>query len=1538
MGAILFIGSLWSSIAMAQEPGTIITIAGGGSNTEEGIKATDLSLKRPIGTTTDMQGNLYIADADKHCIYKVHAITKTVSIIAGTNSFGFSGDGGPAIKAELNTPQALALDSSGILYIADSGNRRIRKIDPNGIITTIAGTGKQGFSGDGGLATEAMFDEIVALLASESFLYVSDGRGLDSGNNRIRRINLSLGIIQTIAGNGSLSFSGDDGPATEAGLTAEGLAIDGTGNLYIADFLNHRIRKISVATGIITTVAGRGPADFFGGGSYEGDGGFATDTQLNFPTGVAIDSLGYLYIADTGNHRIRVADPFSNTVVTIAGTGNMGFAGDGAFALEAHLKEPSRLTIDPFGDLIIVDTSNYRIRKLIGIHYRTAVFSLITRLIDFGNVSLGIPEMGILDMVNRGNLSLTLLKITSNNPEFTFGSILPILLEPAESIQIPVYYNPVNEGVAVGLITLFTNDPRNPTSTVPIRGIAAVPKIGVFPTSISFNRTLTGNTQSLNIQISNLGVGTLLIVQASVTDTQFVIQITDTLKISSGQTQNLPVTFSPTQKGLQQATLTLFSNDPNDESVTIPLKGLAKIPKPGGFSSLGDSLGMGDSGAGFGVAWGDYDNDGDADLYVVRSLEPNLLYRNDKIRFSEIGIVAGVNDDGDGSAAAWADYDNDGDLDLYVTNFGQPNRLFRNENDHFVEVGKLTGVDDNGDSYGAAWADYDSDGDPDLYVVNFGANRFYRNDNGRFVERADSLGLSDASSGIQPAWGDYDNDGDPDLFLANSGPNRLFRNDDSLFTSVENIFNPRDNGPSFGAAWGDYDNDGDLDLYVSYFGEENRLYRNNGAFIDVAKSLGIDDPSRSRGAVWADFDNDGNLDLFVTNSGQPNRLFRREGETFTEIGQKLGVNADGDSRGIALSDYDNDGGLDFYVAIQNGPDRLYHNQEFNGNWLTIHPKGSESSFDAIGTRIQIIYGEGQRAIREITGGSSFLSQNALTATFGVGNADLIDTLKIRWPSGIIQRILNQKVNLTLEISEARPLPPTRINLESSTSTLIANGTAEIQLTASVVNTKGEIVLVNDYEITLRTDNGKGNLVGGNIFRTKEGIAFAQFRTGMDPGTVIVLAETSGLISGQLAIDLLPPLEDTALTLRTIAGKEEGFGGDGGPATESLLKLPRAVALDSSANIYIADTGNQRIRHVDAITGTIQTIVGDGLTGLGTTGNGGKALDARVASPRGLALLPNNDLLIAEQGGQTIRRVLSKNETIVAFAGRGISGFGGDGRPADKANLSSPIGIVADLKGNVWIADQFNHRIRKVNTERIITTVAGSAQPGFSGDGGKALNGRFTRPHAIAVNGKGHLFIADTFNHRIRQVDQNGILTTIAGTGESGFSGDGGPGILAQLNKPSGLAVKGIHLYISDTGNHRIRLLNLNSGLIQSVAGTGNSKANIKTGSALQINLNNPSGLAIGPTGSIYIADSGNHCIRELSVVFPDLPGVELSVENKAADFNRDGHIDLTDFLLLAEAFDSPDDRFDLNVNGQVDFGDFLLFTSAFQQSRASGLQ
>jgi sugar lactone lactonase YvrE len=326
---------------------TISTVAGGGPNNIPALAAG----VSPSAVAIDSSGNLFIASQNQNRIFKV-GTSGQLTVIAGDGNSGFSGDGGPATSAQLAFPAGLASDSSGNLYIADTENHRIRKVNTSGTISTVAGDGTDGFGGDGGPATGAQLDNPfgVALDASGN-LYIGD-----TSNHRIRKVD-SSGTISTVAGDGNIGFGGDGGAATGAQLDAPtGVAVDASGNLYIADTNNHRIRKVD-STAIITTVAGDGTFDF------GGDGGPATSAQLRGPFGVAVDASGNLYIGDTNNNRVRKVNT-SGIISTVAGDGTEGFGGDGGPATSAQLDFPNGVAVDASGNLYIADADNIRIRKV----------------------------------------------------------------------------------------------------------------------------------------------------------------------------------------------------------------------------------------------------------------------------------------------------------------------------------------------------------------------------------------------------------------------------------------------------------------------------------------------------------------------------------------------------------------------------------------------------------------------------------------------------------------------------------------------------------------------------------------------------------------------------------------------------------------------------------------------------------------------------------------------------------------------------------------------------------------------------------------------------------------------------------------------------------------------------------------------------------------------------------------------------------------------------------------------------------------------
>ncbi|MFW6202650.1 MAG: CRTAC1 family protein, partial [Gemmatimonadota bacterium] len=452
-----------------------------------------------------------------------------------------------------------------------------------------------------------------------------------------------------------------------------------------------------------------------------------------------------------------------------------------------------------------------------------------------------------------------------------------------------------------------------------------------------------------------------------------------------------------------------------------------------------------------GVSWVDYDGDGDEDLYVTNGYtvteeptpEPNRLYRNDGGQLVPVETTPLTADSAFSSGSTWGDYDNDGDLDVFVSNQrGQDNLLFRNEGDgRFTRIEGIAPVEDGGASYASTWVDVDGDGHLDLHVSNGGLSGverdfLYRNrGDGTFERITAGPIVEDSTASTSALWADYDDDGDPDLFVADRWAlphltNRLYRNEGGWrFTRVATGPVVTDTMRAHSAAWGDCDNDGAMDLYVGADAEANRLYVNDGrgGFEPGPSGPHVLDGGATNAVGWADIDNDGDLDLVVHNWGAAPAVYENVGGcTFRRImagdlGREIGY-----ASSLAWADFDDDGDLDLYLG--NWPNwegggeenMFYRNDGANGHWLKVRLVGTRSNRAGLGARVTAhatIRGESVIQTRERTGASTFRSQDASVLHFGMGDADAVDRLVIRWPSGAIDELVDVPLDRTITITE-----------------------------------------------------------------------------------------------------------------------------------------------------------------------------------------------------------------------------------------------------------------------------------------------------------------------------------------------------------------------------------------------------------------------------------------------------------------------------------------------------------------------------------------
>jgi ASPIC and UnbV/FG-GAP-like repeat/FlgD Ig-like domain len=456
---------------------------------------------------------------------------------------------------------------------------------------------------------------------------------------------------------------------------------------------------------------------------------------------------------------------------------------------------------------------------------------------------------------------------------------------------------------------------------------------------------------------------------------------------------------------------------------------LTGSPLPGAAQLVDKTSGLlVTTGNSFGVAWGDFDKDGDFDLLMAKSSQSSKLLRNDGLDLFSDVTSSEIGGEGGDVSPSIIDYDDDGDLDIYVANSISASRMLRNDNGTFVPVtaGDVTGTTN---AQSAAWSDYDKDGDLDLFVTCWAQpDHLYRNDGNGILHDATPVVLADPGNNTGAAWGDFDNDHDPDLYVGGRVSGHLYRNDAGTFVDVTDVTLAK--AGVNGVAWGDEDGDGDLDLYLARDLNSSRLLRNDSTpgvvnFTDMY-IVAVRDPGRGQGTAWVDYDSDGDLDIFLAKagvdnaSGSPNALFRNNGgDSFSIVsaGPVLDV---ANSRGVACGDYDGNGAPDLYVANWGSSNQLLAAAGAGHHWIEVHLIGTESNSQGIGARVRIVSGGGtHHIVREISGGSGIYSQNAPVVLAGLYVDTVVDSIQVTWPSGIVTDTTNLAIQQIITMQETQ---------------------------------------------------------------------------------------------------------------------------------------------------------------------------------------------------------------------------------------------------------------------------------------------------------------------------------------------------------------------------------------------------------------------------------------------------------------------------------------------------------------------------------------
>ena len=1485
--------------------GLIDAVAGNGSSgyMGDGGPATAARLQFPMGIGGDSAGNLYVADSINHVIRKIDVSTVpwTISTFAGGAGHGFFGDGGPATSAWMNGPSALAVDTSGQVYFFDSYNARIRRVDTAGNITTVAGTGVAGFSGDGGPALAA------ELNSTNGLAFDAAGDLFMTDNGRVREVAAVSGaivpssVISTVAGLGTNLGSGDGGLASAADLVGPwGLAFDAAGDLFISQTLNvyapvpgsgehgNAIRRIDAATGNISTVAGSGLS------IWSGDGGQALQAQIEEPFGAAVGPSGELYVAERDNQRVRKVAP-DGTISTVAGTGLGGFSGDSGPATAATFRFPISVAVSAGGELYILDSANGRVRKV-------DVGGTITTAAGGGGGPAGADYTG---------------------PATGVSLLQPvgIYLEPGSPgrLFIADFYRVRVVDLGTGTLKTFAGN-----------GTGAIHD-GVPATTSGLNSPGGGMGEDAagNFYFTDDGAG--------------VVRKVDPAGIISTVVGNY--TFGDSGDGgpATAAKLTdprglavgpagdLFIADQRDSTVRWVDSGgtihhLAGAAVTYAFSGDGGPAASGLFDEPLGLAM-----NGAGDLFVADVF-------NNRIR-----LIPGVGSTPLPTATVTASFTASptstpspsptptatqspsplpspcaGQYLLQWGGTGNVNGAFHApvgvaaapSGNVYVVDGNNMRVQEFGPSgaFITQWGGFSSPNgvavgaSGNVYVVDYTTNQVLEfsaggtpitqwgsggGGNGQFNG---PIGLGVAPSG--------------NVYVADTSNNRI-----QEFTASGAYVTQ---WGSFGTGSGQFGYpravafDAAGNVYVADSARDRvQVFTASGAYLFQIGGSGTGNGQFDSPNALA-LDGGGNIYVLDTNNARVEE-FAPDG---TYLGQWGGLGG-----GTGQFSQPNGIAIDAAGAVYVG-DLLHDRVEKFGctafsptptvtatatvsATFTATPSASPAATPTAGPCgvIRTLAGDGLQPYGGDGGAATAAglslawgpgSPGGSVAADGAGNVYIADALanrvrKIDAVSGIISTVAGTGNSVT------------------SGDGGLATAAGVSRPVAVLADAAGDLYIGDSNARVRKVDASSG------FISTVVGAAGPGY--GGDGGLATV-ANISGAFgpAGDLYIadqfnQRVRKIDAASGIISTVAGSgAAGFSGDGGAATAASLHYPSGVAVDAAGDLYIVDSGNDRVRKVDAATGDVSTVVGNGGAVLG---DGGPATAGGLDGPVEVVLDAAGNLYITDFLAERVRMVTVATGIITTVAGNGFNpgggGFGGDGGPATSAKLSAPVGLALDSAGNIYIGDVNNFRVREVYVCPVAPSPTPTATPSSSPtpsptatiDLGCGListvagPGGVDQPAGLATDAAGDLFIADYGSRTVRRVDAvTGFETTVAGSGAPYYTGDGGPATLAAVDSPEAVAVDAAgNLYIACYWNDAIRRVDGATGIITAVAGNGTFGYNGDNIPATTAQLFHPAGVAVDPSGRVYLADISAKRVR---YVDPATGLIRAFAGNGLTTYNGDG--------------------------------------------------
>ena len=1406
--------------------------------------------------SVDASGNVYIADSYNHQIYFL-TVAGIITTYAGMAAIGNSGDGGPATSATLQHPSGVTVDSLNNVYIADTYNNKIRMVIQNGPSFAVYVLGSVGMSpwgaisgnqnanwiwSDAGAATtsntdlwtftctfvsSASYTGTIEVAADDVATVYVNGQMIQSANYFSWSIWHYDSVpqqssVNVISGTNTIVVNAQNIQNTAVSNPA-GLLLnikDNNGN-YV--FTTSSSWKYQRTPGSITTYAGMGSI------GSTGDGGAATSALLNYPQAVAVDKLGEnVYVAEPGSYRIRLIVRSTGIITTFAG-GTYGCYCDGGMATNAQLGSPYGVAVDASNNVYISD-SGYNVIRLV-----TKSTNIITTYAGTGTygfsgdggvatgAQLYYPEgicvdvSGNVYIVDRENYKIRLvtrrLSVPSGQPVTNTPSIVigTPTVKPTTATPTFISTNSPSATPSWKYVGCFSDNINN---------------IRVLPTNIyiyqkgylfCFQQAQALGYRYVGLEDWNVGYQ----------DGHYVGECWAGNSLSSAESQGVATNCTQivstdgivTWGGARSIALYDLSVGPTLSPTTIanPTSGPTFKPtyrpsttKPSYRPTLYPNSVPSSYAQGIIITYAGGGSSGYGDGMPATSAQlvtpwGIALDASGRLYIADYTMIRMVN-----SAGIITTFAGDG---IFGSNGdGGPATSAQLYNPSGVVVDTIGNVY-IADQFNHKIRMVNSAG---IITTFAGTGTFGGGGDGGPASSAQlyyPAGVAvDSSSGIAFIADQYNHKirmvNSAGILTTFAGTGILGSNGDGGPASSAQLYHPA--GVAVDSSSG----------IIFIADSSNRIIRmvNSAGIITTFAGTATNGQLHYPAAIAVD--TSGNVFIADSNSGKI-RMVDSAGILTTFAG--TGITGSSGDGGPATS------------AQLNTPTGVA--VDISGNVFIADDGNSD---------IRLVFQLSSSTTAKPTNSPSTTSSSNYLGCF----SDDINNLRVL-PTNLYYY---QKSYLAC-FQQAQALGYRYVGLEDwNVGTQYGYNSGECWAGNSLISAESQGVATNCAQVS-STD---GIVTWGG----HDSIALYDLSVGLITTANPTYGPSTRPSYRPTVYPNSAPSSYAPGTIITYAGGGSGGYDDGMPATSAQLVSPWGIALDKSGRLYIADYGNSKLRMVNS-AGILSTFAGTGI--IGSNGNGGPATSAQLYHPAGVAVdSSNGNVFIADYDNSKIRMVNSAG-IITTFAGTGIIGSGGDGGPATSAQLNYPTGVAVDSNsGNIFIAEQYNTKIRMVNSAGILTTFAGTGIFGSGGDGGPATSAQLNSPNGVAVDSSsGNIFIADFYNHKIRMVNSAGILTTFAGDGSIGSSGDGGPATSAQLNTPSGVAVdiRDGSIFISDMYNYKIRMVN-SAGILTTFAGTGIVGISGDGGPATSAQLYHPYGVAVdSSSGNVFITDFYNADIR-----------------------------------------------------------------------------